>query len=77
MAMTLSMVSLRGRGVLASVREIHVGGFAVLILLRRGRARIKFVGGRHYCDRCNASVEYQLPSFPTSRVFTFNPSQLA
>ena len=38
-AMTLSMVSLRGRGVLASVRrrEIHVGGFAVLILLLRRR----------------------------------------
>jgi len=79
MAMTLSMVSLRGRGVLASVRRraIHVGGFAVLSLLRRRLLRIKFVRRRHFCDRCNASVEYQLPSFPTSRVFTFNPSQLA
>ena len=49
MAMTLSMVSLRGRGGLASVRRraIHVGGFAVLILLRRRFARIKLIGRRH------------------------------
>ena len=72
MAMTLSMVSLRGRGVLASVREIHVGGFAVLSLLRRRLLRIKLVGGRHYCDQCDASVSQpcsvpeQQPRIPTS-----------